>query len=280
MKKKAQSQPSEAVRDKFLAGEFREVAAPIMAHYFSPDSASFGSCSPFFVRVRPEFRVKWEYQPSSVRMTDYEERRLAQQSFLEDLIVYGLHHGDPAAVKLLMEIAEGYTLALNRIAIERPELLRPLARERIMWPALISSKKSQNEEIMPMMKHLELGTQSVMGGRWHSKSPATVQAACMHRWLLDNAKILNLPPFSNGVRRQWFDTAWAALLEVTNNRPDLNPHLAPIGKNAIGKKSTSRGMAEQTQGMKQHDVVASIKGQLWRSYQNFVRFPTKRPPDS
>jgi len=67
---------------------------------------------------------------------------------------------------------------------------------------------------------------------------------------------------------------------ATNNRPDQQPYLCEIGKSAVGKNSTKRGMSAQTEGMKRDDVIAKIKEELWDSFRSLYKFPPKRPPIS
>jgi len=237
------------------------------------------------MKVPPEWRTKHEYPPPAETFSNYDEWNRRLKSCFQDLYVRAHFMGDPAAIKLLLETAEACIAYLGKIASDRAELLRPLASKRILWPAFIGKKevcKKMNDELMQALK---LGTESMMAGRWHADSPTTQQAQTMHRWLLENSVNLGLPKISRTTQKQWFETGWEALLEVTNRRPDLHPYFRPIGKNRLGgekavRRANNRGMPEQTEGMKRDDVITEIKSQLRRAYFNFIRPTSKSPPVS
>ena len=244
----------------------------------APDNlAEFSSCTPFPIIAR---KVKREWPDPHPRILAYRERGQQHKREVDDLLSRALNDGDSRAVDLLLRLAIGCTEALDALARERPELLRPHARKRITWPALISRKGEQAKINKWLMDEVTLGTESPHSGRWHPTSPATQQAQGLHNWLHANAVILKLSEISPETIHQWFETGWSRLMVATNNRPDQQPYLCEIGKSAVGKNSTKRGMSAQTEGMKRDDVIAKIKEELWDSFRSLYKFPPKRPPIS
>ena len=87
------------------------------------------------------------------------------------------------------------------------------------------------------------------------------------RWLLKYGP----PPqrLTHRQKRELFDHLWAR--EIAEGfTPEEVPKLAPLGKSAVGKKSTSRGMPEQTPGMRSHDVRSEIKRQVWKAFDGLI----------
>jgi hypothetical protein len=187
--------------------------------------------------------------------------------------------GNSDSAEMLLELAGNYVEQLHFLAMTHSEILRGHAREMIVWPYFISRKKWFRRHGDELLKKLEVGAKPLVGGTWHGNAPAHVTACLLMVWLQNNQTTLRLPQLTKDSLLVWFEIAWQRLLFETNNRPDQDAFFGSIGKSALGKKSTSRGVPEQTERMAQSDVRAKIKEIVKKSFiKLFPNFPSESPP--
>lgn len=208
-------------------------------------------------------------------------------------------------VALLMAATDAIS-ALNTIARTHSELVLHVSMNAFAWPAMISRKRAiklSNEELMDV---IQLGKGVTFSQReWQLAAPSTQAAmqlfvwACnKHTWemykkgnefetgLSDEAmkrrhwdtwgkfeKVLKqkpaLPDLAENTKRRWFEAAWEDGIEL-GWKPEEDEKWKVLGKSAIGKKSISRGMAQQTEGMKRDDVRAEIKRRVWEAFDKLI----------
>jgi len=208
---------------------------------------------------------------TTVRLNDEEGEAMRVNTLKNLVYLYRLaDNGDQSAITILANMAYHSVDFLEKITRREPELLRPFARQCLVWPALISRKKARNEINQWLLRELQVNADKP-AGKWNPNSPATATAICMEGWLKQNADELGLPELNAGTVKKWFEKGWEALLIATEFKPEDNEFLAEIGKSAKGKKSTSRGMAAQTPGMLRDDVRAKIKELVFKSFHNVVK---------
>src|SRR5207245_3713935 len=106
---------------------------------------------------------------------------------------------------------------------------RPVARRLLVWPDLIGVKERYRENNEWLLKHLEVGKESYMRGKWNPNAPATQTALSMWTWLQTNQSNLGLLRLTQETRKQWFEAGWTALLDVTGHHPERNAYLRQIG---------------------------------------------------
>lgn len=178
--------------------------------------------------------------------------------------------GNPYLVGTLHSIAVKIVGALNSIAMKKPEVVRPMASREFSWPALIGRKRFIKQTNERLMKILQLGEGDVFTTRgWQLSAPSTKAALDLFLTAQFFEEDSNLPPLTEKSKKTWFEVAWQRMLKE-GIEPEKIPWLAPLGKSAIGKKSISRGMPTQTDGMKRDDVRAEIKRQIWNAFDKLV----------
>jgi len=176
----------------------------------------------------------------------------------------------PLPVGTLHRIAVRTVCALYDIAGERPDVLRPLARRESSWPALIGRKRFFKQLNERLMKNLQLGEGAAFSNRgWQPSAPSTQAALDLFLTAQLYQKDWNLPALTEKKKRTWFEVAWQNMLN-DGIVPEKISWLAPLGKSAIGKRSISRGMPAQTEGMKRDDMRAEIKRQIWNAFDKLV----------
>jgi hypothetical protein len=178
--------------------------------------------------------------------------------------------GNQLIVGELHSIAVTVIGALHDIAAKRPKLVRPIARRQFSWPALIGRKRFIKETNERLMERLDLGEGDTLSNRgWHFSAPSTHAAMDLFLTAQLYEEDWNLPPLAENNKRIWFEISWDQMLKE-GIEPEKIPWLAPLGKSAIGKRSVSRGMPAQTDGMKRDDMRAEIKRQIWNAFEKLV----------
>jgi hypothetical protein len=201
-------------------------------------------------------------------------RKQIEQS-VKDLIRLG-YSGDPLMIRALHGIAVTSIVALNWIAQKKPEELRPIARREFCWPALIGRKRFIKKTNDSLIKRVQLGEGDAFTTReWQLPAPSTQAAFDLFLTAQLFEEDWSLPGLTEKNKRTWFEIAWDQMLKE-GIEPEKIPWLAPVGKSAIGKKSISRGMPEQTEGMKRDDVRAEIKRQVWKAFDKLVAGQVKK----
>jgi hypothetical protein len=185
-------------------------------------------------------------------------------------LIHLARDGNKMPVIVLWEIACHLVNALNSIAEKQPELVLPISREIFLWPAFISRKRAFRKENAKLMDRLQLGEGGVFSQRqWRLSAPSTQAAVSLYVTALLYKKAWDLPPLTKNNKRTWFEASWNYMLKE-GSVPEETPFLAQLGKSAVGKKSTTRGMAEQTGGMRRNDMRAEIKRQIWNAFDRLI----------
>lgn len=191
-------------------------------------------------------------------------------------LIHLAEKGDKLSVIQLFMIAVETVSAVNSIAQRRPELVLNLSRALFFWPAFISRKRALKLDNAKLMKTLQLGEGGVYSKtRWQPSAPSTQVAFGLFSLALLHKNEWRLPPLAKKNKRTWFEASWNHLLLREGIVPEQTPKLAQLGKSAIGKKSISRGMPEQTAGMRRDDVRAEIKRQIWNAFNTLIAAPEK-----
>jgi hypothetical protein len=178
--------------------------------------------------------------------------------------------GTKLPVHVLYDIALDLVSALNSIAEKQPELILPISRRIFFWPAFISRKRAFRIENVKLMDRLQLGEGDVYSQReWRLSARSTKAAAALFVTAQVRKKAWNLPPLTKKNKRTWFEASWKHMLRE-GTVPEETPFLAELGKSAAGKKSTTRGMSEQTKGMRRDDMRAEIKRQVWNAFDTLI----------
>jgi hypothetical protein len=178
--------------------------------------------------------------------------------------------GDPIMLNRLVCIAVHVIQSLNAIAIKTPEMVYPISRIHFLWPALIGRKRFIKQWNERLIRLIQLGTGEKVSMRgWQISAPSTRAALDLFLTAHDFQRDWNLPPLKRENKKKWFEVSWRKMLEE-GIVPEEIPWLAPVGKSAIGKRSISRGMSTQTEGMKRDDMRAEIKRQVWNAFEKVV----------
>ena len=179
--------------------------------------------------------------------------------------------GDELSIVLLFMIAAQTVDAVNSGVKQRLELFLKFSRNLIVWPAFISRKrgfKLANEELLKTLQ-LGEGTAYFSKKEWQPSASSTQAALGLFSIALVKKEEWKLPPLTAKTKREWFERSWKEMLRE-GIAPEEVAKLAKLGKSAIRKKSISRGMPEQTDGMKRDDVRAEIKRQVWNAFDRLV----------
>jgi hypothetical protein len=176
--------------------------------------------------------------------------------------------GDKMSIDLLCMLAVKAIMTLNELGERRPHLMRRIARNDIAWPGLIGRKREiqiQNRKTIEILRLGKCG--SVLSDRkWQLSAPST-QIAISQRIFKEDWS--EKPPLTPKKKRQFFEALWTEML-AKGIVPEETGRMASLGASAIGKKSTSRGMSEQTPGMRSNDVRAENKRQVWKAFDHLV----------
>jgi hypothetical protein len=178
--------------------------------------------------------------------------------------------GNKLAVTVLWDIACDLVSNLNSIAEKHSKLVHSISRNTPFWPSLISRKRASKQYNAKLMDALQLGEGDVYSTKkWQIEAPSTQAAIVLFVTAQVNARTWHLPPLTKKNKRIWFDASWNDMLKE-GIVPEDSPLLSQLGRSAIGKKSVSRGMADQTEGMKRDDMRAEIKRQVWKAFDRLI----------
>jgi hypothetical protein len=211
-------------------------------------------------------------QPSDSRLS-LDLAKSLKRSMLSQIetLFHFADNGDAYANRILLDVAMASNLFLESIAGRQPELLRPLARQLLIWPALIGPKSATDEKNKLLLKRLEVAKNYPYSGKWNPKSPSTKVAIMMERWLQESADILQLPPLRNlAAAKQWFECGWEALSLVTAGAPEKNEFLRKIGLHRE-KHSEQRGQqTKATAKTGETNIRDGIRKQVQQSFLSLV----------
>jgi hypothetical protein len=179
--------------------------------------------------------------------------------------------GDQAVIRGLLDSATTVIAILGAIAINNPDVLRPIARKLMVWPDVIGVKEGYREKNEWLLKHLEVGKECSMRGKWNPKSPATATALFMYMWLQTNQRALGLPRLTHDTKKQWFEAGWMALCDVTQHHPEEHAFLRQIGRHYEQHSKNTGAQERVTAATRESNIRAGIKKQLWQSFKNLTQ---------
>jgi len=178
--------------------------------------------------------------------------------------------GNQVVIKALLDGAATVIAILGALAENNPDVLRPIARRLLVWPDLIGLKEGNFDKNRWLLRHLEVGKECSMRGKWNPQAPATQTALLMLTWLRLNQNALELPSLTQGTREQWFEAGWTALLDVTAHHPEKDAYLRQIGQH-YGQHSKKTGAQKNiTAATRESNMRAGIKKQLRQSFKNLT----------
>jgi len=181
--------------------------------------------------------------------------------------------GNQAAIVRLLHHSATLIAILEAIAEDNPDVLRPIARKQFVWPALIGSKHFDKNR--SLLRHLQVGKKCSIRGKWNPKSRATSMALGMYMWLKMNQDALGLPHLTLETKKQWFETGWSVLCDVTDRHPEKDTFLRQIGQH-YGQHSKNTGAQKRvTPRTRESNIRAGIRKQLWQSFRNVTRHAPK-----
>jgi hypothetical protein len=160
---------------------------------------------------------------------------------------------------------------LHDMAQKRPELLRPIARQQIVWPGFISRKRAFDTENAELMDKIELGA-AFSTKQWRISAPSTQFALRLHSLCRRYEKELHLPPLTKKNKRSWFNQAWKRMVNDFGAVPENNPHLAKLGKSATRERSGLDQKSVLAAKYRGHacDVRAEIKRHVWNAFNGLI----------
>jgi hypothetical protein len=171
-------------------------------------------------------------------------------------------------IERLVEKASMYVERLNNITERHPELVIPIARKKIQWPAFIGRKRGFRVENAELMNKIQLGVDSPFSPKqWRVRATSTQTAMKIYELCRTYEKQWQLPPLTKESKRLWFDRGWEYMLNDLGIVPEKDPHLARLGQSATRKRS---GWAAKYRGGAS-DVRAEIKRQLWNAFNGLIR---------
>jgi len=174
-----------------------------------------------------------------------------------------IDQGESRAAIELWHTACELVMALHDMAQKRPELLRPIARQQIVWPGFISRKKRAfDTENAKLMDKIELG----VGGpfstkKWQISATSTQFAIRLYLEGQKHAKQLGLPPLTTKKKKQiWFERIWKYAVDDLHIEPEKNPVLAKLGRAAVTRNINASA----------EDIRAEIKKQVWKAFDGLI----------
>jgi len=207
---------------------------------------------------QPEPRSTWvDYAPDEIAQAAKE-----LLGFLEQLP----QEQSTVTLDVLAGIATDATIILSRIAKTAPQVLVPVAKNRILWPVLASRLKGFGDDAKQVAKDVGLGASPVFSAdllrlkTFRADSTATRKAveliiaiesqrdpARYHfrqpaEW---ERRARKVEPFSAKTWPVWFEIAWLKVLDDNDGKPQDSEELRPLG---IGRAKRE---------MKRHDRSAA-----------------------
>ena len=175
--------------------------------------------------------------------------------------------GDELSFVLLLIIAVLTIDALDLIAKQRPHLVRRYSRNRFVWPALISRKRSLKKANEEWMKHLQLGEGSLYSRRRWQLSATSTKAA--FRFLIKHLSEHRWPNrfLTKAAKKKLFERLWKQQL-ASGLVPENVEKLAVLGKRKATKKP--KYCKELHKATRDANVRAEIKNRIWDAFDNVV----------
>jgi hypothetical protein len=175
--------------------------------------------------------------------------------------------GDTLSIYLLYMVAVLAIDGLDRLAREKPDLLRPIARNTFVWPGTISRKRAWKRANEELMDRLQLGQGSVYSRKgWQFSAPSTQAAFGL---LIKHLGEQTWPnrALTKAAKRELFERLWEQEL-ASGLVPENVEKLAALGKwKATKKPKYCKELHKATQDA---NVRAEIKDRIWDAFDNLV----------
>jgi hypothetical protein len=218
----------------------------------------------------PQIFHRKSESPERKKMPESDDRIHGQAQRSVNELIRLAERGDEMSIILLFMIAAQTVTAVNSGVKQRPDLFLKFSRDLFAWPAFISPKRAIRLANAKLLQTLQLGKGNVYSDKgWQPSAPSTQSALGLFLTAQVHKEKWGLPPLTKKNKRIWFEKSWNHFLSQ-GIVPEQTPKLARLGKSAIGKKSVSRGMSVQTEGMKRDDVRAEIKRQVWNAFDRLI----------
>jgi hypothetical protein len=159
------------------------------------------------------------------------------------------------AIERLVQETWNHVEHLNNVVKSHPELVIPIARNRIVWPAFISRKRAFRKENEKLMEKIQLGKDFVLTGEWQPDSPSARGAFLVHHWGTARQKQWGLPKLTRRNSRTWFDQAYRCMRQKIGIVMEQDPQFASLGQSAATPAATR----------------AEIKRKIRRSFTQVIR---------
>jgi hypothetical protein len=176
--------------------------------------------------------------------------------------------GDKGAILSLLQVAFSAVDEINDLAIRQLAIMRPIAQNLFVWPALISNKRSFTVENARLLKRLRLGEGGTLSASgWQPYAPSTRLAL----WLYATAELLKahslLPPLTNKTKRLWFNVSWNFVL-AQGFKPEEDKLLSVLAKSkAMKKPKYCKSLHPATRAA---NVRSEIKRRGWKAFDAVV----------
>jgi hypothetical protein len=146
--------------------------------------------------------------------------------------------------------------SLKDLAERKPELLVPIARRQLVWPAFIGRKTDFQKQNAQLMDKLQLGKESGYSEReWQPNSASTRAANLVYQWGKWKKSEWGLPKLTRKNKKAWFNKVWRCLIEELHIVPEKGPMLSRLS-----------GSAKTPAAMR-----AEIKRQTWKAFDALIR---------
>jgi hypothetical protein len=156
--------------------------------------------------------------------------------------------------------------SLKHLAERKQELLIPIARRQLVWPAFISRKSAFQKQNAELMNKIQLGKESGYSeGEWQPDSPSTRAANLVYQWGKWKKSEWKLPTLTRKNKRKWFDKVWRCLIKKLHIIPEQDALLRLLGKSA--KMYYKREDSEKRAPLA---MRAEIQRQIWKAFDRLV----------
>lgn len=227
--------------------------------------------------------------------------RLVVVHAMKGLLALAAHGKTSAATSLVNCLIEGVR-RFECLAMHRPELFIHHTQRLALIPATISPQSDNAKECQDLLETLKVGRKSMYsvtgkGKRWKQQTPVNDLALRLVAYIDSNCRFqraifeiapklyahwpqwiseaVRLPDFNADTSGQWAEIGWTILLELTNDRPQDNPHLRPIGESAAKKKP--KYCKTLHEGTKASNVKGKIKERLLAAFRTIARREDSSP---
>ena len=173
------------------------------------------------------------------------------------------------AIGMLAIVAWEAVGKLNPLAEQYPDLVVPLARNTVYWPALISHKQSVKKENRDLLVKLQVGKGGISSsGKWQPDALSTRGAFNVLSW----GESFRLPKLTASNKKKWFNRAWALMIQL-GFKPEEHRELARLATSkAVKKPKYCKTLHARTRVA---NMRAEIKRRIWEAFDHVFSPPRK-----